>query len=162
MVAQLFWNNHLLASPVLPRGGSFVCALFDGICLVSHFFSEALTETSSVHRVGVQTWLRSSHEGNKRWPSRGGLIRLRSFWWNLPRFALLYRDGFYTLGRCTQLFFFYIKCYQIRKNGHLDLAHSEYGSCFCSLYCSTWSNKHWAKYLFELYMTAIRKIFKKV
>ena len=59
----------------------------------------------SIHWVGVQTWLHSSHEGKRWWHPRGGSIVVTLFEGNLPHFALLfgntYSDGFYTLGRCT-------------------------------------------------------------
>ena len=43
---------------------SFV-ALFEGISPISRHFLGTLTEMGSIHWVGVQTWLRSSHEGKR-------------------------------------------------------------------------------------------------
>ena len=43
---------------------SFV-APFEGISPILNHFLGKLTEMGSIHWVGVQTWLRSSHEGNR-------------------------------------------------------------------------------------------------
>ena len=73
----------------------------------SRHFLETLTETGSIHWVGVQTWLRSSHEGKRWWHPRGGSFVCAVLDANLLLFAPLFRntnrDRFYTLGRCSNL-----------------------------------------------------------
>ena len=78
----------------------------------SRHFLETLTETGSIHWVGVQTWLwssheetwlQSTHEGKRWWPPRRGSFVVPLFKGNLllfvPLFGNTYRDGFNTLGR---------------------------------------------------------------
>ena len=87
------------------EGDHLFVALFDGISSFSKDFLKTLTEMGSIHWVGVQTWLRSSHEGKRWWYPRGGSFVCGSFWQNFLLFWGLfkknYRDGFYTLGRST-------------------------------------------------------------
>ena len=59
-----------------PRGGSFVVMLLKGNLFLFGDFLKTLTEIGSIHWVGVQTWLQSSH----------GLIRCHTFWGNSPTF----------------------------------------------------------------------------
>ena len=72
-----------------PRGGSFVVTLFEGNLLLFAPFLETLTETGSIHWVGVQTWLQSTHEGKRWWPPRGGSFIVSLFEGNLLLFVPL-------------------------------------------------------------------------
>ena len=45
------------------EGAHLLCHFWREICLVSRFFLGTLTEVGSIHWVGVETCLRSSHEG---------------------------------------------------------------------------------------------------
>ena len=116
-VGILFFVGVFFPTIWHPRGGSFVCAVFEANLLFAQFlgqissfsrhFLETLTETGSIHWVGVQTWLRSSHEGKRWWHPRGGSFVCAVLDANLLLFAPLfrntYRDRFYTLGRCSNL-----------------------------------------------------------
>ena len=77
------------------------------ICLISCHFLETLAEMGPIHWVGVQTWLRSSHEGKWQWPSRGGSFDVTLFLRHLPYFTLVFgnsdRYWSYTLGMCTNM-----------------------------------------------------------
>ena len=110
-----------------PRGGHFIfcrCFFFaqydnlEGahslwrflgqISSFSRYFLETLTEMGSIHWVGVQTWLQSSHGKVRGDDTLEGAHSLsRFFGTNLLLFVSLfgntYIDGFYTLGRCTNL-----------------------------------------------------------
>ena len=90
-----------------PRGGSFVVTLFGAkLLLFAPLFGN--TYRDGFYTLGsVQTWLRSTHEGKRWWHPKGGSFVVTLFGANLLLFALLFkiifRDGFYTLGRCTNL-----------------------------------------------------------
>ena len=77
------------------------------ICIILGHFLGTLSERGPIHCVGVQTWLRSSHESRWRWPPKGGPFVATLFNANLPDFAPLFwnsgGDGSYTLGRCANL-----------------------------------------------------------
>ena len=77
------------------------------ICIILGHFLGTLAGMGPIHWVGEQTWLRSIHEGKWRWPPRGGSFVVALFDAYMHNFGLLFgntdRDGYYTLGMCTNL-----------------------------------------------------------
>jgi len=89
------------------EGAHSLCHFLRQISSFSGDFLKTLTEMASIHWVDVQTWLQSSHAGKRWWHPRGGSFVVTLFKANLFLFGGLfentYRDGFNTLGRCTNL-----------------------------------------------------------
>ena len=77
------------------------------ICIILEHFSGTLADMVLLHWVGLQTCLRSSHEGKWRSAPIVGSFDVTIFYANLYPFGLLFgntgRDGSYTMGRCTNL-----------------------------------------------------------
>ena len=77
------------------------------ICIIWGHFLGTLAQMGPLQWVGIQTWLRNSHEGKWQWPPRGGSCVVTLFAANLHHFGPLFgntgRDGSYTLGRCKNL-----------------------------------------------------------
>ena len=96
-VGILFFVGVFFPTIWSPRGGSFVCAVFGAnlsfarfwtqISSFSRHFLETLTETGSIHWVGVQTWLQSSHEGKRWWHPRWGSFVCGAFRGKSPLFC---------------------------------------------------------------------------
>ena len=72
------------------KGSHSLCHFLGQICLVSRYFLGTLAERVSIHWIGVQSWLRSSHEYKRWWPPRGGSFFVPLFEANLLLFALLF------------------------------------------------------------------------
>ena len=71
------------------EGAHSLCHFWREISSFLCHFLETLTETGSIHWVGVQTWLQSTHEGKRWWPPRGGSFIVSLFEGNLLLFVPL-------------------------------------------------------------------------